>query len=500
MESKIYGTTLYLGVKKLKTKYGDFNALVYQDVITTKYIIALINENTFNNLYDNEAILYTRIHSSCITSEMFNSQDCDCVEQLNGAIKIIGELGGILFYLIQEGRGCGYIGKARGCQMVQYDEYYGGNMNTFDAYKNLGMKKDYRKYHNIKEILVMLKLENKSFNLLTNNPDKINGLKNLDINIINTTKIEFVPNLFNRSYLISKQNSGHMLDKIKKELNVNFLGLDPTNKENNLQNFLPFKPIKVFEPYKLDNYKRFILFAKYYIPIRPINNRFVLSKEQIEFIERKKVCFEMFNTFIYVNKLKDIENLNIINPYWFRVNLYYDITTNLDYVLLYYENPFIDTSSITPLVRIQSESIFDRFPLDEKRYKNRYNHSIQKIIENGKGYLLLFYRDGRGSGLGYYLLDNKDISGVKEDMRDYDAACQILKSNLNDDKFDILYTNYSKFNLKLKLKSYKLNFRNWISIKDDNNLLISERIFNLENDYNYYINSFSKKLKLYSNN
>ena len=68
--------------------------------------------------------------------------------------------------------------------------------------------------------------------------------------------------------------------------------------------------------------------------------------------------------------------------------------------------------------------------MDEKRYKNRYNHSIQKIIENGKGYLLLFYRDGRGSGLGYYLLDNKDISGVKEDMRDYDAACQILKSNL----------------------------------------------------------------------
>ena len=210
MENKIYGTTLYLGLKKMNTKYGYFNALVFQDVITTKYIIALINLNTYDSLYDNEKILYTRIHSSCITSEMFNSQDCDCVEQLNGAIKKISENGGILFYLIQEGRGCGYIGKARGCQMVQYDEYHGGNMNTFDAYNNLGMKKDYRSYHNIKEILVMLKLENKIFNLLTNNPDKINGLKDLNINLKDTTKIEFKPNLFNRSYLLSVVSTSYI--------------------------------------------------------------------------------------------------------------------------------------------------------------------------------------------------------------------------------------------------------------------------------------------------
>ena len=85
--------------------------------------------------------------------------------------------------------------------------------------------------------------------------------------------------------------------------------------------------------------------------------------------------------------------------------------------MLEYINPFKDCTNIKPIIRVHSESIFDRFPLIEKIYKNRYRFSIQKIIENGRGYLLLFYRDGRGSGLGYYLIDHY-MSGVKNDMRD----------------------------------------------------------------------------------
>ena len=141
MNQKLYGTTLFLGLKELNMIFGKFYSLVYLDVITQRYIIALIDENTYLNLGKLDQILYTRIHSSCITSEMFESQDCDCVEQLYGAIELISKNGGILFYLIQEGRGCGYIGKARGCQIVQYDEYNNGEMTTFDAYKKLGMKK-----------------------------------------------------------------------------------------------------------------------------------------------------------------------------------------------------------------------------------------------------------------------------------------------------------------------------------------------------------------------
>jgi len=162
IKKNIFGTTLYLENKILQKKYGNFNALTFIDIITKNNIIALVKGNIYNNL------LYTRVHSSCITSETLGSQDCDCVLQLNGALKKISEKGhGILFYLIQEGRGCGYIGKARACMLCQYHD---DKINTFDAYKQLGMKKDYRSYHNIKEILEILDIyQSAEFILLTNN-------------------------------------------------------------------------------------------------------------------------------------------------------------------------------------------------------------------------------------------------------------------------------------------------------------------------------------------
>jgi len=85
----------------------------------------------------------------------------------------------------------------------------------------LGMKKDYRSYHNVKEILHFLKFENKEFILLTNNPDKIDGLKDLKINVIKTQSIEFTPNIYNRSYLISKERTGHLLKSIKDDIYQN---------------------------------------------------------------------------------------------------------------------------------------------------------------------------------------------------------------------------------------------------------------------------------------
>ena len=151
---KIYGTTLYIGTQKLEMLYGFFITMVFQDLITNKYIIALINENTYKLSNKDIEILYVRIHSSCVTSEMFESQDCDCVQQLEKALEIISEKGGILFYLIQEGRGCGYIGKARACQMVQYHEYHDKNFSTFDAYKNLGMKNN--NYGSVGSYLIFL--------------------------------------------------------------------------------------------------------------------------------------------------------------------------------------------------------------------------------------------------------------------------------------------------------------------------------------------------------
>ena len=208
---KIYGTTIYIGNFTIDTKYGLFNVYSYQDLIHKGYIIAF----SYGDINDKD-ILYTRIHSSCVTSETLRSMDCDCVQQLYGAFKTISEQGyGIIFYLIQEGRGCGYVGKSMACMRVQYNDE---KITTFDAYEMLGMKKDYRNYSNIYDICKMLNIIDKEYILLTNNPDKINGLRDIGIKIHDVQSIEFLPNPFNQSYLISKEKTGHQLYYAKKKI------------------------------------------------------------------------------------------------------------------------------------------------------------------------------------------------------------------------------------------------------------------------------------------
>ena len=159
MTEKIFGTSLYIDKIPIQTEYGEFMAYTYQDLIHKGYIIAL----TYGDIHSDT--LYTRIHSSCVTSETLRSQDCDCVQQLYGAFKKIHDKGnGILFYLIQEGRGCGFVGKSRDRMYVQHSN---DEMTTFEAYKMLGLKKDYRDYSNIKDICTMLEID-PNFILLTN--------------------------------------------------------------------------------------------------------------------------------------------------------------------------------------------------------------------------------------------------------------------------------------------------------------------------------------------
>ena len=146
---QIYGTTIYIGQTPLKTIFGEMTAYAFQDLIHKGYIIALTHGDIHSEL------LYTRLHSSCVTSELMRSLDCDCRQQLYGAIKKICAGNGILFYLIQEGRGCGYVGKSRACMNVQYFEQF-KNINTFEAYEMLGMQHDYRQYADVKDILSIL--------------------------------------------------------------------------------------------------------------------------------------------------------------------------------------------------------------------------------------------------------------------------------------------------------------------------------------------------------
>lgn len=437
---------MYLGEQEIETKYGTFQALTFLDLINKSNVIALIKGDIFSKT------LYTRVHSSCITSETLRSQDCDCVEQLNGAIKKISESeNGILFYLIQEGRGCGYIGKARACMMCQHQH---DKITTFDAYNELGMNDDYRSYHNIKEILIILGIyETSEFVLLSNNPDKINGLLNLGVKIKNSESIEYQPNIFNQSYLISKKKMGHKLNDVEIKIKKNKYSVPES--------------IELFDPYYLKNNNRYIYCASYYIPIRPVDNWILLKPEQIFKFKDLNLRQNIYNKYLFKIDDKVIEEKNIYNPYWFKVNLFYDIVNNTDIVILTHENDN-KTKDTVPVVRFHSESIFNRFPLKERKYQNKYKNSILKIIENGYGIITLFHYDGKGSGLGYYILNkNKDIV---EDKRDYNSIIYLLKKFLYINKIDILFSDSSYDLLKETLKINKIQIRNWIALDTDKDI------------------------------
>ena len=363
---KIYGTTLYIGVVDLETRFGLFKAYTFQDLIHKGYIIAL----SFGDL--KSETLYTRIHSSCVTSETLRSMDCDCVHQLEGAMQKISEQGhGVLFYLIQEGRGCGYIGKSRACMLVQY---HNDEITTFDAYKQLGMKDDYRDYRSIKEVAYLLGIEENNYYLLTNNPDKIKGFQEIGLNLKGVESIEVAPSPFNQSYLVSKERFGHLLYKTKTKISKYNFSLSR---------------VKPFDPYPLASSARFIHCAKYYIPIKPVDNQMEFDASSLDDFRAKGIQYNELRknnggSLIQIED-DDIDKVQV-SPYWFQVNMYYDIASHSDYIVLAYG----DIEKTTPLVRVHSESLFNRFPLKVMNYKEKYKRSLQEIVKNNSGLIVLF--------------------------------------------------------------------------------------------------------------
>ncbi len=476
---KIFGATLYIDKISIETIYGNFTAYTYQNLIHKGYIIAL----TYGDI--KKEILYTRIHSSCVTSETLRSQDCDCVQQLYGAFKKISEKGnGILFYFIQEGRGCGFIGKSRDRMHVQHSD---DKITTFEAYEMLGMKKDYRDYTSVKDICHMLDI-NPKFILMTNNPDKINGLKQLGLNVFNTETIEYIPNMFNRRYLMSKQKSGHKLSK-----------LNTLIENNNMKHKYKCKP---FEPYHLKNCTRYIHVSSYYLPIKPIDNKIILTKTQYDdFISKygkEYPYIDIPNNKILIQINNEIKKkfpyLSSI-PYWFKINCFFDVATNNDVLILEYGN-----TKENPIVRIHSESLLNRFPLVQQDNKKKYKQSINLIIGHGSGIIALFYEDGRGSGFGSFVLSrNKEteITGIENDCRDYRGISHLIKEYINPRKIILLYSCITSQELSRKqFEKVNINIDKYIYIgygknKNGNNIIKSRIDKNLE-----YINHIDNNIDL----
>jgi 3,4-dihydroxy 2-butanone 4-phosphate synthase / GTP cyclohydrolase II len=188
---------------KLQTEYGDFEIHVYETGLKRQTHVALVR----GNIGDGEGVL-VRVHSSCLTGDVFHSSRCDCGQQLEGALQRIAAEGrGVLLYLNQEGRGIGLTNKIR-AYALQEQGY-----DTVEANERLGFGADLRDYRLAVEMLQHLGVQ--SINLLSNNPRKLAGVTTYGLRVMELLPHEVPASDFSLRYLKTKKEKlGHKLSVV----------------------------------------------------------------------------------------------------------------------------------------------------------------------------------------------------------------------------------------------------------------------------------------------
>jgi 3,4-dihydroxy 2-butanone 4-phosphate synthase/GTP cyclohydrolase II len=185
---------------RLPIEAGEFDVVGYRSVVDDKHHLALVKGDVAG-----KPDVLVRVHSECVTGDVFHSLRCDCGEQLEAALAMIEEEGeGVLLYLAQEGRGIGLLNKLRAYKLQEE------GLDTVEANERLGLPADLRDYGIGAQILVDLGLT--SIRILTNNPKKIRGLEGYGLSVTGQIPIEPEPNPDNAAYLRTKRDKlGHTL-------------------------------------------------------------------------------------------------------------------------------------------------------------------------------------------------------------------------------------------------------------------------------------------------
>ena len=188
---------------RLPTELGDFNIHVYEIPATGETHVALVK----GEMGDGENVL-TRVHSSCVTGDIFHSARCDCGEQLHKAMKLVADEGrGVILYLYQEGRGIGLANKIRAYALQEQ------GFDTVEANEALGFEADSRDYRVGVQILMDLGV--KSMRLLSNNPLKLSGVTGDGLSVSERMPIEIPASEWNTHYLRTKKEKlGHQLTSL----------------------------------------------------------------------------------------------------------------------------------------------------------------------------------------------------------------------------------------------------------------------------------------------
>ena len=187
---------------RLPTPMGEMSIVAYQAKYASEEEVAVVK----GDIDPDESVL-VRVHDQCFTGDVLHSMRCDCGEQKDLALELIGEQGGVFLYLRQEGRGIGLHNKLRAYRLQ--DEGF----DTVDANLALGFPADGRDYGIAMQILLDLGV--RKLRLLTNNPDKLAGLEGYGLEIVERVPLEITPNKFNINYLETKRRRmGHILDRL----------------------------------------------------------------------------------------------------------------------------------------------------------------------------------------------------------------------------------------------------------------------------------------------
>jgi 3,4-dihydroxy 2-butanone 4-phosphate synthase / GTP cyclohydrolase II len=185
---------------QMPTRYGEFVAHGYESLLDGEQHLALVK----GDVVGKENVL-VRVHSECLTGDVFHSMRCDCGEQLQAALERIDDEGlGVLLYMAQEGRGIGLLNKLRAYELQEQ------GLDTVEANVELGFAPDLRDYGIGAQILVDLGLT--SIRIMTNNPRKLVGLEGYGLTIAERVPLEIKPTGANVNYLrVKKEKLGHIL-------------------------------------------------------------------------------------------------------------------------------------------------------------------------------------------------------------------------------------------------------------------------------------------------
>jgi len=185
---------------RLPTGYGEFTAVAFRETLTGKHHVALVKGDVAG-----EDDVLVRVHSECLTGDVFHSQRCDCGEQLEQALsRLAAEECGVLLYMTQEGRGIGLLNKLKAYELQE------SGLDTVEANLELGFAADAREYGIGNQILADLGLT--TIRILTNNPKKLTGIEGFGLTVVEQVPIETEPTEENRRYLETKRTKlGHRL-------------------------------------------------------------------------------------------------------------------------------------------------------------------------------------------------------------------------------------------------------------------------------------------------